>query len=179
MKLSALDRFDMREYAIEACDAATMSRVAIGIPPVQALHDLLQDRGLKIVFAGVFHTTPFGFLQQHIDGSVFEPIVKLNFVYGAPTSSMIWYKLKPNVQKEMVERLEAGDRLPYMGFEGKDCVRVHSEKQQGANLVNAGEVHSVFNPSSEHRWCLTLSVRNLDGSRPLFSEVATKLEDMQ
>lgn len=179
MKLSKLDElFDFRSITINACQSSSLSRLAIKIPTGE-IHDVLHDHGLKIVYAAVFHTPPKSFLPIHIDGNLFEDVTKLNFIYGASESSMIWYRLRDDLEQDQVQRRGLNEALPYMPFKSSDCIRVHSAKVQGANLLVAGEPHSVFNPTNEHRWCLTFSLRKTDGSRPNFEELCDQLKDLE
>lgn len=118
-----------------------------------ALRRFLSDAHVAIAHAEIFFTPANGGIPIHLDDHGYSDNVKLNFVYGAPTSTMSWWDVRDASKPWNILRTPIG--TPYVLFNEADCVKVFSAPLAGPNLVNVGVLHSVENVSSEDRWCVS------------------------
>jgi len=113
---------------------------------------------IDVTHGEVFYTPPKGQLPIHID--VYgDEITKMNWIYGATDSEMIWYKVKdPN--KPLNKQLTPIG-TPYVLYNLEDCDKIFSDRIQKPSIINAAIPHGVINPTDIGRWCVSYVL--LDG----------------
>ncbi len=177
MTLYALDlklpfETDMRHLAVHECDPMRVSQIRVPTDLVDArVLEILRVRKIGLSHVECFHTPAGGLLPLHVDGPKLDNNAKINWCYGARGSKMIWWRVKDGVSPLLLNT-SIGTR--YLKVEPKDCVPIHSAKIVGPTLVNAGVPHSVFNPTQERRWVLSLVLRDAPSQLPLQIEDAVE-----
>lgn len=121
----------------------------------------LKPLGLMIVRAEVFYVpanqeSP----HPHIDSSKFSNRVKLNWVYGAPNSTMKWWE---PYDKEAVAKVMTTRTGSLYGVYDGPMYLAHEEKIGLPSMVNSGHLHSITNPDPTGRWCVSCSVGDEPG----------------
>jgi hypothetical protein len=163
---------DMRNLAERECDPTRVHqfRVPTELLDIRVL-ELLKDRNIVLSHVEAFHTPANGLLSLHVDGPEINNNSKINWCYGARGSKMMWWRMKKGVVPTLMNT-SIGTR--YLKMEPKDCIPVHSAAIIGPTLVNAGVPHSVFNPTSERRWVLSLVLWDAMSRSPLQMEDAVQ-----
>lgn len=118
----------------------------------QRIVDILDQIGIEISHFEVFYTPPYRNLAIHIDGAVQTDVIKMNWVWGGEGSRMMWWKTKSK-NDMIVGTTPVGTN--YLYADQKSCVMLKSAVIQKPTLINAGILHSVWNNSSNGRWCLS------------------------
>ena len=80
-------------------------------------------------------------------------MVKVNWTYGAPKSKLIWWM--PTHEKH-IDTFQTEFGAQYLTAEEKHCRHVYEVEINKPSLVNIGQFHSTWNPSTEGRWTLSL-----------------------
>lgn len=148
--------------------------------------NLLAARGLYASHIALFHTPPHRLLPIHTDTYIIPHFAKLNFVYGAKGSRMVWHRLKPGYKivpqvtdDQKKYRTPTGSNVAYVGVPSSECFPVASAQIGTPTLVDVGVPHSVLNSTREHRWCISIPMRSLDDDHVLeFEEARERLKDL-
>lgn len=91
---------------------------------------------------------------------------KLNWIFGGKGSTMKWYKTKNHVSKSC----SLSDiSTPFTSYTIDEVDLMVETKMTGANLVQVGVPHNVYNPPIEERHCFSLVYRK-DKRRPTLGE---------
>jgi hypothetical protein len=117
-----------------------------------------------ITHGEIFYTPPYGKLPIHVDLHEFSNNCKLNFIFGAAGSKMIWWDKKPNVDLSFFYT-PIGTK--YIMFEEDDCIPIHSARINQPSLVNIGIPHSIDNTTNEGRWCMSYTLRKIKDNNDL------------
>jgi hypothetical protein len=141
------------------------------------LEAFLDDLGIKILHAEIFYTPPGSVLKIHIDGGheYINRVCKLNWVVGAKGSYMCWFDTKDPVNSglEQATKVETN----YVLYSDEDSTEIWRQEVNFPSLVNAGIPHSVMNPTTEPRWCMSFALGDKETGESLFWEEAVlKLE---
>jgi len=120
-----------------------------------------------------FYTSPNGgSIIIHNDGGDtpgVDDCCKINFTWGSPDSTTRWYKIKD--ESKLIKKYSGGDDPRYRVFSDKGIVPdidisyslsaeiedvdlVYEAVIDKPSLINNSQLHSTYNPSSEHRWTL-------------------------
>ena len=101
-----------------------------------------------------FYTPPYGGkIPIHTDTSTVCDVVKVNWTYGAPNSKLIWWEPK---HEKHIDTFQTEFGAQYLTAEEKHCRHVYEVEINKPSLVNIGQFHSTWNPSTEGRWTLSL-----------------------
>jgi hypothetical protein len=115
-----------------------------------------QQFNLEVIFFEAFYTPPNGGkLPIHTDTSEVCDFVKVNWTYGAPGSKLIWWEL---THDNIVTHSETTFDITYSIAEEQDCKKIHEIEISKPSLVNTGRFHSTYNPTTEGRWTLSLTL---------------------
>lgn len=116
--------------------------------------EFLHPLGLDVIHVEIFYTCPGRFTSIHVDGPEIDDHCKINWVYGAPGSRMIWYEDAPGSPgpRKMTTRIGSS----YLAYDTNHCVPVHHAEVGRPSLVNAGIPHNVHNTTDDQRWCVSL-----------------------
>lgn len=133
--------------------------------------DILENAGLHLTSAVVFYTGPNYNLEiAHVDGNPhrleteWPSRCKLNYVIGKSETS--WYDASPYLRKySPLSKTIIGN--PYQSFNKNELLHICSAELSGWHLFEAGIPHSVSNPYTEPRWCISI---------PLFKRGTTEHE---
>lgn len=112
---------------------------------------LKKEFSIDVTHAEVFYTPPFSNLPIHIDVDGSE-IVKMNWVYGAENSKMVWYDLIDESQRKV---MTTNIGTPYVLFDEENCVKIHSDSIDRPSLINAAIPHGITNDTNEGRWAVS------------------------
>lgn len=132
------------------------------------------DKHNMYVFHNEIFFTPARFTSPiHIDHTSTDNHTKLNFVFDAVDSHMVWYtpkdKFKPfNVQTTVIN-------TKYCVFKYDDVFELHRAKVRMPSLVNAGIPHNIVNNTDKDRWCLSCVIRYKDRDKNIQIDEATKV----
>lgn len=125
---------------------------------VDELHRWINELGLKIKLAELFHCSPGKSIFVHSD--ILEPphiCCKLNWVYGV--DGMDWYQLKPGIELEYHNNTIGGH---YWATDPKNYELYINRKVNRPSLVNVSDLHGIRNNSNESWWCLSLVLKKQD-----------------
>lgn len=124
----------------------------------------LDNLNLKSIHTEAFYTAPGDKIFIHCDTPEIDNHVKINFTWGPNTSTTRWWKLKEGCSYSKSNVEDGGGIL--LANE-KDCELVYEEVIDRPSLINAGVLHSTFNPSTEGRWTLSLVIAEKDSQQLL------------
>lgn len=109
--------------------------------------------GLRINFWEAFYTPPGGSIYIHADQSELSDITRLNYTWGPDDSELIWWEPKKGFKPEPIETFHGE---AYLRAEPEQCNRIHSAVINKPSLIQAGTLHSTYNPGPTGRWTLAL-----------------------
>ena len=138
------------------------------------LIDLLKNYGVKITYAESFYSPPPYIQRIHTDefGGDF---VKINFIYGGHGSQMHWYKVKENVNSNIVKKTSTS--VNYIQWNPDMVDLVESDSIAHPSLVQVGCPHNITN-KDEYRLCITVVLNDLVSSdRLTMSQARIKLSE--
>ena len=129
----------------------------------QDLVKFLAEHGMFVKFSELFYTAPSTQRNIHIDGNRLNiDLFKMNWVYGADGSTMKWYEIKegytPNLHPTLV------GTYAYVFPEDK-CNLLYETEIKNACIVQAGVPHTVFNNTTEGRWCVSYTISDVATGR--------------
>jgi len=125
------------------------------------LTDFLNGIGLFISHPEVFYTPPGGKLPIHVDECGLCGVCKLNWIFGADGSEMVWWKPK-DAEKKTYYTTPIGTK--YLLYTEDECDEIYRSQVHQPSLVNVGIPHSIDNHTNEGRWCLS---HNLSSKKTL------------
>jgi hypothetical protein len=155
------------------------------IHPDPALIKFLKQFNLTCNQARIFYTPPRGKLRVHADSghkitgaedfvdvanNQYTHTVKINWVFGAESSTMSWWK--PLDASGIGELLTTTVGSPYISFDENKCTKIWSEHITEPCLLNVGQPHSVENNTFEGRWCMSFAISDIDSQKVLTWEDA-------
>jgi len=118
----------------------------------KVINEWLDSVGLYNIHTEAFFTAPNNSIDIHCDTPELDNHVKINFTWGAPTSTTRWWRL-----------LEGRSYKPWNSKDGgvlvareNDCELVYEKVIDRPSLINVGMLHSTYNPSKQGRWTLCL-----------------------
>lgn len=114
---------------------------------------------------------------EHENNPDFQDCVKLNIIYDAVDSKMMWYKLKDN-------NTIITDNYNYLGegcnaYTEDGCDMVFETPVLGpVDLINGSEIHTLYNPTG-HRWCYSFVLYNKSTNKRLnWKDIPKKFGDL-
>jgi len=125
----------------------------------------LRELNLAVYHAEIFYTKPDGNLFIHIDTETLSNNCKLNWVYGGTNSKMVWWQQQDPDEPLSYKLTPIGTK--YISFDKDKCTRVWEEEIGTPSLVNVGIPHSIDNPGSEGRWCISFVLYDLEKTQLL------------
>ena len=161
-------------------------------PYMEKLHE---DLGLYIHHTEVFYTPPNGGeLPIHTDEATYDDRAKINITWGPDVGTVRWWKsdkAKPitdlDSAKEMLgEEMTADEDFSERQHSNilakkEDCTLVHEANTNTVSLINAGQLHSTWNPHpTEGRWtlCFVMASKSIrDGYYLTFEEACEVYKD--
>lgn len=141
------------------------------------LVNLFDNHNIRIYASEIFYTPPFSTLPLHIDydGS-YPSFTRINWVIGAPGSTMAWYRLKDTNHPATL--LQTEFNRPYIVTDIDSCVKVWEEEIFSACLVEAGEFHMINNPTQFGRVCMSYALFDKETMGPIsFTEAINRLKE--
>ena len=145
------------------------------------LFEFLESLGLGTIFIEVFYTPPKQNGMIHSDNPHKTEWSKLYFQFGANGSTMRWWD-SDNIQEVSTASGHGGDRTDkhYHGqvliADEEDSTIIHEADLQTPHIVNVGQLHSSYNPTSEKRFVVTLALFDLYNQRLLWKDAMKKFE---
>lgn len=129
-------------------------------PIVQWLNSI----GLEIVRSGayLFYTPPYGSIPIHVDGTLLDNKVKLNFQYGGAGSEMRWYQ-RSSGNTDSTTTDTSGKYIIVPDYQ---VTQIWSGKIGKPSLVNAGVLHNVIN-GPEPRWVVSIPLWDIAANQNL------------
>jgi hypothetical protein len=133
--------------------------------------------GLRVNHSEMFYTPPYNQRNIHIDGNVgqkpYREIFKINWIYGAPDSTMKWYDVKSGYEPNK-SKTPAGT-YAYL-FDEDKCDLLFETSINRPAIVQAGLPHTVNNNTNQRRWCVSYQIDNLDINVPItWNSIVLKL----
>ena len=155
------DFYEIATSALGEHDATQLLHVQLdpGKLP-QTLHNFLLELNLEIGHAEVFFTPSLRTLNVHIDGEGPSNLTKLNWCYGAPTSTMAWFRKKD--EAKLMQKLTTGIGTSYSYLPLSEAVMICSAQIKTPTLVNVGVPHGVINYTKTGRTVLSVVLRDRD-----------------
>ena len=135
------------------------------------LSKFLSGVGIYVTHGEIFYTPPHGKLPIHVDLHEFSNNCKLNFIFGAEGSKMIWWDKKTDINLRFVYT-PIGTK--YIMLDEDECIPIHSAEIKQPSLVNVGILHSINNTTDEGRWCMSYTLRHIK-----YRNQTTNLKDLQ
>jgi len=137
----------------------------------------LDNFSIKPFWYEAFYTPPNGGkLPIHIDGFEGPDYIKINWTYGAPGSSLIWWEPK---SKEYIKTVETVFGIPYYAVDEENCNKVYEIEINKPSLVNAGLFHSTYNPTPEGRWTFSIPLIDaVDRNRLSWNDAIKRFEGL-
>ncbi len=142
----------------------------------------LQEAGLNPYYVDLFYVPP-GFstdfchsdlMHLNADGS-FPSASRLSWVVNAPEAKMKWYSVPDGVKKKFASAATTVAGAAHMLFPTALCQEIASINMNGWFLVDPGTPHAVFNPSSQHRWCVSFQLKDEKAQCVPYEEALKKL----
>jgi hypothetical protein len=101
-------------------------------------------------------------------------VVKVNWTYGAPGSKLIWWEPK---NQNKIETYQTEFGAQYLTAEEKYCRHLYEVEINKPSLVNIGQFHSTWNPTTEGRWTLSLPlIDNTTNERLVWSNAIDRFQ---
>ena len=116
------------------------------------LISLVDSLDLFISHQEVFYTPAKSKLPIHVDQDRFSNMSKLNWIFGAPGSEMIWWKAK---DENNLKHYTTPIGTKYLYFTEDEADEVFRHEITESTFINAGVAHSIDNHTDEGRWCLS------------------------
>ena len=134
-----------------------------------------EQLGIKLAFEA-FYTPPYGGkIPIHTDTSELSDVVKVNWTWGAPGSTLIWWEVK---DAKYIETFQTEFGAQYLTAKERHCRKLLEVEVKKPSLVNIGAFHSTWNPTEGGRWTLSLPLINADETKRLvWSEALLILQD--
>ncbi len=111
----------------------------------------------------MFYTPPYTQRNIHIDGSIatkpYKDIFKINWIYGAPGSTMKWYDVKSGFEP-LKSKTPVGT-YAYL-FDETECDLIFETTIRQPAIIQAGIPHTIDNNTNQRRWCVSYQIDNLD-----------------
>ena len=129
----------------------------------------LDEHGLHPIGAGAVYTAPNQKMIIHCD--TLEPgnHVNINFTWGSKHSKTRWWKLKPGKEYTVVhvsdDNVVDGDGM--LTAKEDDCELLFEQTIDRPSMINAGILHSTYNPTNESRWTLSVVLGYKDRPKKL------------
>jgi hypothetical protein len=109
---------------------------------------------VEIVWLEAFYTPPNGGkLPVHTDAGKLNDYVKINWTYGALDSKLIWWH---PIDDKYIVVVKTVFGTEYLTIDEDKCTKLYETEITQPSLVNAGQFHSTYNPSTTGRWTLSL-----------------------
>jgi len=153
-------------YVLEKREEADdiRSRVFIEIDPEKINPEIfifLDKFNVKVKMCQVLHCSGNEKIHIHADDQKLSNLTKMNWTWGSPESELRWWEIDDEnklyaCQTPEPLRKVIGDN--YLCASEQDCKLVFSQKITKPSLVNAGFLHSVYNPSPQRRITLSLLI---------------------
>lgn len=115
----------------------------------------LDSLGLKSIHTEAFYTAPNDKIFIHCDTPEIDNHVKINFTWGSELSTTRWWRLKEGSEYQKSNVEDGGGILL---AQEKDCDLLYEQVINKPSLINAGVLHSTYNPTNEGRWTLSLVI---------------------
>ena len=120
----------------------------------------LKEFGLAFWFVEAFYTPPNGGkLPIHTDTAFLCDVVKVNWTYGAPGSKTIWWQ---SIDENKITKHETVLGAEYLTIEEQYCKKLYEAEINQPSLLNVGQFHSTWNPTTEKRWTLSLPIVDIN-----------------
>ena len=133
----------------------------------ERLLTLLNDVQIFVPHAIIFRISPRTHQPLHSDHAE----AKLNISYGAVGSRMYWWKTDaPEVH------LKTEINSSYFMVNQTDCKFVESTRV-GITLLDSEPIHSVMNNTDDHRFTLSVNLRDADGNMIPYIEALQRLKN--
>lgn len=155
----SVDLSIIEQFKTQASNAAK----AFGINFIDTnLQNFLKARNIVAGNPVCFYTPPGsdrGF--HHVDSTVIDNMVKLNFIVAEKNTVMQWFKFNGTDLDIIAQQNITGGG--YLKFKPALCELIWEEELQSPSLVNAGIPHNVRNRSNASRWTISYPLFTLDG----------------
>jgi len=115
----------------------------------------LDSLGLRSIHTEAFYTAPNDKIFIHCDTPEIDNHVKINFTWGPNESTTRWWKLK---EGKDYKRSNVEDGGGILLAQEADCDLLYEQVINKPSLINAGVLHSTYNPTVEGRWTLSLVI---------------------
>lgn len=137
-------------------------------------HDFFSKFNYEITNAELFYTAPKRELAWHIDMNPPEDFMKINFVWGSESHSMLWGELKnPSITYETSLTKVSSQ---YIKLTNTDIFLKKTLFIDNPVIVNVGRPHKIYNYSEKGRWCLSMILCS-QGRRILFNDAVKALSE--
>lgn len=136
----------------------------------------LNSLGLTSRWIEVFYTPPNDKGIIHSDNSTYQDWAKLIFQYSAFGSKMRWWESnKTKVVGTSTQTVTCDRQGPQYQDDllvayDDDCKLVHEVELNTMGLINAGPLHSSYNPTSEQRFVITIALFDINNQRVLWDD---------
>jgi hypothetical protein len=116
--------------------------------------DFLKGLGLRINHTEVFYTAPNTSLPIHCDHTLIDNRVKINVTWGPEEGVIRWWKAKKF--DILTSEAEYFSERPHNNViaQMEDCDMVYQANTNRPSLVNVGQLHDTYSPSTAGRWTL-------------------------
>jgi hypothetical protein len=137
------------------------------------LISFLKKLNLKAGMCEVFRRTYEPFSNIHLDNKSFDDHCKLIIVDGSDSSSMVWWKLKPDCNIQIGTTVVGST---YCWANKNDCIEVARITTMKPLLANVGQFHNVIDVFTP-RTAWTFNLLKEDGSLLFIDEAIEIFSD--
>lgn len=137
--------------------------------------NMLRSLGMKSTWIEVFCTPPNQSGVIHSDNTTWSDWAKIIFQYGAQGSTMRWWESKQTSTVNTKDYAPTHHGDVFIAKE-ENCDLVYEADVANASLINAGPLHSSYNPTNEKRITVTVALFTLDGKRVLWDQALHLLD---
>ena len=134
----------------------------------ESMHEWHKSLGLIVRHTEIFYTPPGGSLPIHSDEPSITNHVKINMTWGPAEGVTRWWKSNTTTvndgregAKEVLDgyKDETVDNFSYrehrvLVANQKDCDLVYQANTNKPSLVNVGQLHDTYNPTTQGRWTI-------------------------
>ena len=122
--------------------------------------EFFEKHGMFVKFSELFYTAPSAQRNIHIDGNRLNiDLFKMNWIYGADGSTMKWYEPKEGYTATL-HPTKVGTYAHV--FEEDKCNLLYETEIKHPCIIHAGIPHTVFNNTTEGRWCVSYTISDMD-----------------
>ena len=136
--------------------------------------DFFDRKGLEIFECDCFYTPPGDRIGIHTDYHEFTNHIKLNQTWGPEEGAVRWWHSDKIIRVTNPDAIEDEEVIT---AKDDDCELIFQANTNRPSMINAGRLHSTYNPTEQGRWTICF-VPCYKGTRSKTGLVTKKIDGL-